>query len=410
MRSPRIEQRRMFSARLSRGEAHKLHESRARSPDECLGEISAFGSPEVRRLVLAWLAPSMSMSGNINARFWRVMDEAASAALGVGRVFGGARPLQLVETETDTFELRPASGKAAFAGSLRFVDGRIVEAPPSGMTSRLAGADVEITLAQGRFLFRTLELPEKAGGFLDAIVAGQIDRLTPWSPTQAAFGRGVPASLPGGRLGVTVAAISRSRIAPLVNAIETFKPAAISVSAPLQAQTARVVVLARQANREGRLRRMRGRLMAGLVVAGATAAASLALWIDIGGAAATSRDDIAREISERRAALASRRGFVDDATTALNERKRQSAPSVMVMEKLSRALPDDVYLTGLKITDGKLEISGVAKAAAPLIQILEQTDMFRHATFSAPTTQAPAEENERFQIEAQIQPTALVAP
>ena len=56
------------------------------------------------------------------------------------------------------------------------------------------------------------------------------------------------------------------------------------------------------------------------------------------------------------------------------------------------------------MADSKLEITGVTHEAAALIQIIEQTDQFRNATFFAPTTRAPLEVGEQFHIEAQIVP------
>ena len=53
--------------------------------------------------------------------------------------------------------------------------------------SRLAGGQIELILARRRFVFRSLELPQQAADFLDAIVRSQIDRLTPWNPSQAAL-------------------------------------------------------------------------------------------------------------------------------------------------------------------------------------------------------------------------------
>jgi general secretion pathway protein L len=214
----------------------------------------------------------------------------------------------------------------------------------------------------------------------------------------------------GGRVAVTVAAISRASITPIVDAIEAFKPETIVISTEPEASADRIVVLTRQANREGRLRRARARLVGALALAGFAAAICMGLWIFVGNSLSTARDEVAREIADRRAILAGRQDVGDSAATALARTKRTAAASVIILEELSRALPDDTYLTRMKIHDGKVEIAGVTREAAALIKILEQTEAFQRATFSAPTTQTPGDDNEQFQIEADIKPTLAVTP
>src|ERR1700722_7976831 len=127
----------------------------------------------------------------------RWIDDAASAALSMSGVFGGAKKSVLVEQIDGAFVVRAARDvfEAHRSGeSLHFVDGQFAEAVDGRVGSRLAGADVEIVLAPRRFIFRTIELPTQASGFLEGIVRAQIDRLTPWSPALAAFGCRAPAS------------------------------------------------------------------------------------------------------------------------------------------------------------------------------------------------------------------------
>jgi general secretion pathway protein L len=292
---------------------------------------------------------------------------------------------------------------------LRFVDGRFVEDAGARVRSRLEGGQIEISLARRRFVFRSLELPQQAGDFLDAIVRSQIDRLTPWSASQAAFGCGAPMETSSGRIGVVVAATARSSVMPFVTALEALKPDSIVVSTAADDASgegqARTIVFSQQTNRELSMRRVRRFLVAAPTIAGCAAFIAFAGWIYVGPGLEASQVQVSRELAERRVALVSGRPSVsDEATAKLAQKKRESAATVIVLESLSQALPDDTYLTELQVTDGKLEITGVTREAASLIRIIEQTDQFKHATFFAPTTRAPQGSGEQFHIQAQIVP------
>jgi general secretion pathway protein L len=153
------------------------------------------------------------------------------------------------------------------------------------------------------------------------------------------------------------------------------------------------------------MQRVRRILVAAPAVAGFVALAAFTAWVFVGADLEASRLQVSRQMAERRVALLSGRpGILEESATKLAQKKRESAATVIVLESLSQALPDDTYLTELRVTDGKLEITGVTREAASLIQIIEQTDQFKNATFFAPTTRAPLEVGEQFHIEAQIKP------
>jgi len=343
----------------------------------------------------------------------RWLDDVALGASSVRGLFRRARKLLLVEQADGMFALRAARAggavREATGAPLRFVDGIFTEGGGAKGRSRLAGAEVEIVLATRRFLFRPLELPAKAAGFLDAIARAQIDRLTPWNPAQAAFGCGAPTPLPGERVGVTIAATSRASVMPLVTALEALAPESIIVSAALDDTdpklAARVVVFTQPSQNGRRLRQSRRLIVATPILAGLVALAAMAGWFYVAGELEATTFQVSRRMAERRASISHARGGVaDDAAAKLAQEKRAAAPRVVLLESLSRALPDDTYLTELQIADGKLQMTGVTREASSLIKIVEQTDPFERATFFAPTTPATAESGEQFHIEAQIAP------
>ena len=345
------------------------------------------------------------------------MDDVSHAVISIGGVARRVRKFQVVEREDFTFNVQPSRGRSArraVGAPLRFVDGRIAEEFSAGVGSRLAGGQIELILARRRFVFRSLELPQQAADFLDAIVRSQIDRLTPWSPSQAVFGCGAPTETSNRRIGVVVAATARSSVMPFIAALETLKPNSIIVSAASDVagdEKARTIVYSQQTHREQAMRHTRRFLIAAPGAAGITAVAAFAAWIFVGADLEASQAQVSRQMAERRVALLSGRpGVFEETAAKLAQKKRESAATVIVLELLSQVLPDHTYLTELHVADGKLEITGITREAASLIQIIEQTDQFKNATFFAPTTRAPLEVGEQFHIEAQIVPYFPASP
>jgi general secretion pathway protein L len=85
--------------------------------------------------------------------------------------------------------------------------------------------------------------------------------------------------------------------------------------------------------------------------------------------------------------------------------QRGAQPSVAVMlEALSRALPDDAWLSRLEVEQGTVRLAGNASNASALIGQIEASGHFADAQFAAPTTLAEGESQESFTITARIMP------
>jgi general secretion pathway protein L len=92
----------------------------------------------------------------------------------------------------------------------------------------------------------------------------------------------------------------------------------------------------------------------------------------------------------------------------LERRKHETASSVIMLEALSKLLPDHTYVTELHLAGNKLQISGITRDAPSLIALMEQSRHFTRATFYAPTTRAPSDSGERFHIETRVEPNNTV--
>ena len=83
------------------------------------------------------------------------------------------------------------------------------------------------------------------------------------------------------------------------------------------------------------------------------------------------------------------------------EKRSQPAMAIM-LEALSRALPDNAWLSRLEVSQGSVTLAGSATNAAALIAPIEASKHFTDVQFSAPTTRAEGEAQESFTITAKI--------
>jgi general secretion pathway protein L len=338
----------------------------------------------------------------------RWIDCVATAIVAMRGWFVKSRPVELIEESGGEFSLC-LDGKDSRdgAGRIRIVDGKLVGALPGPLAAKLKACRAELVLQPARFMFRPLELPRRAGEFLDGIVRSQVDRLTPWSPAEAAFGWSPPIDAGNDRITVTVAATARALITPLVEAVAGLGADSIVVSTHAQSPgnpAVAIKVLEHTVRGALELRRVRRALFAVLIGAGLIAGAAVAAQIVVGDDLEARQIDIGRRIADRRMTLRAGDATRDSALAALERRKHETPASVIVLEALSQILPDHTYVTELRITGDKMQVVGVTRDAPSLIRLIEQSSQFTRATFFAPTTRSPTEPGEHFHIEARIEP------
>lgn len=83
------------------------------------------------------------------------------------------------------------------------------------------------------------------------------------------------------------------------------------------------------------------------------------------------------------------------------ERAKVGDP-LAVLAAVTRALPDDTYLTELTLRHLKLDLAGQSAAAAPLLAALSANPLFDSVAFSAPVTTDTADHKDIFAIKAKI--------
>jgi general secretion pathway protein L len=354
----------------------------------------------------------MKLLRQIFEGFSRWLDNVAGAIIAMIGWFGSRRAVELVEGENGAFTVR-ASGKGAGSAArvthLQIKDEAGIRAPSGQDVPNLKGSRVDIVLRPSRFMFRQIELPRRASEFLDGIIRSQIDRLTPWSAADAVFGWSKPNPIGNDRIVVTVAATARTQLTPFVRAVTGLGADSIAVSTIPEAPEhggAAITMLEQQTRSVVDIQRVRGVLIGILMIAGLAAGISISAAMVIAADLSTRQDDLSRRIGERRAAL--RAGLDAAANSALSrlERRKYEDPAVViVLDELSKVLPDHTFVTELRFEGKSMQVIGVTRDAPSLIGLIEQSPHFARATFFAPTTRSPSDAGERFHIEVRIEPS-----
>jgi general secretion pathway protein L len=335
----------------------------------------------------------------------RWMDAVASAAVTMLGWLVAPRVVRLSEQANGSFTLQAPAGTSSFT-PIRISNG--VATCSGEVAAALKGSQVELAMRPEQFFFRALELPRRASDFLDGVVRAQIDRITPWTAGEAVVGWSQPANVANDKISVTIAAAPRAQIIPLTQAVGELGVKSIFVSTTLphaNGDKAAIRVFEQTSAGVLELRQVRRLLLGGLVIVGVLAGLAVAADVIVGSDLQSSQADVARRIAERRGIIrAGNDAVTNSALAKLVRRKNQTPANVIVLEALSNVLPDNTYVSELRIEGDKVQVIGITSDAPSLIRLIEQSPHFSRATFFAPTTRAPSDPGDRFHIEARIKP------
>ena len=124
--------------------------------------------------------------------------------------------------------------------------------------------------------------------------------------------------------------------------------------------------------------------------------------------------DAGLQLARIRAAAHAARNIPGDPKTlaerALAQRKNDSPSAAIVLEIISQILPDDTYLTELKIDSDKLRLTGITHDAPNLIRLIRRPTISSQAAFFAPIIHSSSDPGDRFNIEARMEPDFSLAP
>lgn len=295
------------------------------------------------------------------------------------------------------------------------LDGSAPEIPATA-AAPVKDGDVDIVLPADELLIRTLEpLPPQSRPYLEGIVRHQIERLTPWRASDVLYTyHTAPAGAEDSRLIVTIAATARSLHRQLLESLSALQPHSMRLIYRA-ADAGKDVAIDVTGSGGAAARAQRVRRVVGLSAAALGAASLLAIGLLTLAWQSTNStlETVERDVATLRAKLAASGPAVpagDPDVEAIFNRRINTPLSVLALDALSESVPDDTFLTELRIAEGRVRMSGVSHSVSRLVPLLEASPSFAEPTFFAPTTRLPNNQGDRFHLDARLVPPGTRKP
>jgi general secretion pathway protein L len=122
----------------------------------------------------------------------------------------------------------------------------------------------------------------------------------------------------------------------------------------------------------------------------------------------TALDTVEAQVQQARTQATSVRRALDTSEAALTEidqlqrLKLATTPTVEVIDALTKLLPNSVWLTDLRLENGVLDITGLAKSGAGLLPLFEHSPLFADAGLASGVNFDPQENKERFSLRVRV--------
>jgi general secretion pathway protein L len=301
---------------------------------------------------------------------------------------------------------------------------------PAEVTRAARSSFIVFELPDNLVVVRRIAVPVQAREFLPGIIRNQIERLSPWHADQVVYGFDADVDQEdSATLDVRVLIALRADIDRAGNELAAIGLPVDRIVSPTLPSPASGGGLGKGAaeGRAGASVTLWSRLgdvsperlahacrhVGAGVAAAVMASLGLSLWAITSAASfGGESDDVADRIRTLQRQI---QGPMSQSVASLSPRERAwyaketSPTAAIVLEALSRALPDGAYLTELRLENATLRVIGLANDAPSLIAPLEHSGHLNDVHFFAPTTRGPDGTLFRFNIEARVEPHFKIA-
>jgi len=283
-----------------------------------------------------------------------------------------------------------------------------------GLDENLRGLPQVLGLPAARLLRRSLSLPAAALENLDAVLGFELDRQTPFKPEQVYFASRVLKQDPGSKqVQVELLVVPRPVLDEAIAALGPLSGTLTGVDV-LDARGRRVGVNLLPAERRASQPRTQPLIQAGLLLASIVLVFfGLGQIVDNRIAAVESIQAESEAQRERAREVSALRSQLEDSAAAANflaVQKQTQASMVLLLDELTRRLPDDTFLTRLSVSGNQVSLSGYSAQALKLVGELQKSELLKDAALNGGVQQEPRVSRDMFTINATYGPDPKATP
>jgi len=267
-----------------------------------------------------------------------------------------------------------------------------------------------------KVVMRRITVPGQARKFLSGVIRNQIERLSPWPVNGVVYGFSAEANaedaavvevriLMAARTDVDAARRDLAALGLPVDRIVARGPDAKAAGETPDS----VILWSRLADTSSDTTGSLGRTIGIGIAASVVVSLLLSAWALASSASIQNEsEDVAAQAKVLQRQVQTGRSASGMASMPPAERawllKETSISSVILIEALSRALPESAYVNEIRLDKESLRITGLADDAPALLAPLERSEHLTDVHFFAPTARGPDGKLFRFSVEARVEP------
>ncbi len=271
--------------------------------------------------------------------------------------------------------------------------------------------NVLLRVTNDKAVMKEIQLPAGALEVLPAVVRNKIESLAAWPMSEALWGYRVSSPLKSGQFGVTVGVVSRKALNGM---LAVLRDAGLKIDyLDIGASPDDPDAIAIDFQSDGRLARARRMVAATMSVLTLLALGTASYGLYLAATAYSELTATQQRSEDLRKALLNRTG-AGEAGAKLTEanklytRKQEIRPVVVILNDLTKLVPDGTWLNSIDYTGSQVTISGRGTEIPKVIEGLEKSEVFSKVNFASATQRDASLNVDVFSVSATIETKGIV--